>query len=145
MKNCSGSYREKLPKEEELYDLAELYKVFGDSTRIRILFVLFEAEVCVCDLAAALQMTQSAISHQLRILKQNKLVKKQKEGKSIFFIPWRTDMSARSSIRDWSISRRIEPILLSEKESTSTDLRKVEVLFAFSGGGSPLSSKIIFL
>ena len=77
--------QEKLPKEEELYDLAELYKVFGDSTRIRILFVLFEAEVCVCDLAAALQMTQSAISHQLRILKQNKLVKSRREGKSIFY------------------------------------------------------------
>ena len=77
--------QEKLPNEEELYDLAELYKVFGDSTRIRILFVLFEAEVCVCDLAAALQMTQSAISHQLRILKQNKLVKSRREGKSIFY------------------------------------------------------------
>ena len=64
--------QEKLPKEEELYDLAELYKVFGDSTRIRILFVLFEAEVCVCDLAAAL-------------LKQNKLVKSRREGKSIFY------------------------------------------------------------
>ena len=63
---------ETLPEENELYDLAELFKVFGDSTRIRILFVLFEAEVCVCDLAKALNMTQSAISHQLRILKQNK-------------------------------------------------------------------------
>ena len=69
----------------ELYDLAELFKVFGDSTRIRILFVLFEAEVCVCDLAKALNMTQSAISHQLRILKQNKLVKSRREGKSIFY------------------------------------------------------------
>lgn len=107
--------QEKLPKEEELYDLAELYKVFGDSTRIRILFVLFEAEVCVCDLAAALQMTQSAISHQLRILKQNKLVKAEEKANPSF-IPWRTDMSARSSIRDWSISRRIEPILLSERK-----------------------------
>lgn len=76
---------EKMPPEEELYDLAELYKVFGDSTRIRILFVLFEAEVCVCDLAQALHMTQSAISHQLRILKQNKLVKSRREGKSIFY------------------------------------------------------------
>ena len=76
---------EKMPPEEELYDLAELYKVFGDSTRIRILFVLFEAEVCVCDLAAALNMTQSAISHQLRILKQNKLVKNRREGKSMFY------------------------------------------------------------
>ena len=65
---------EKMPEETELYDLAELFKVFGDSTRMRILFVLFEAEVCVCDLAEALNMTKSAISHQLRILKLKKLV-----------------------------------------------------------------------
>lgn len=77
--------KETMPEETELYDLAELFKVFGDSTRIRILFVLFEAEVCVCDLAAALGMTQSAISHQLRILKQNKLVKNRREGKSVFY------------------------------------------------------------
>lgn len=76
---------ETMPDENELYDLAELFKVFGDSTRIRILYVLFEAEVCVCDLAQALNMTQSAISHQLRILKQNKLVKNRREGKSIFY------------------------------------------------------------
>ena len=77
--------RETIPEETELYDLAELFKIFGDSTRIRILFVLFEAEVCVCDLAAALNMTQSAISHQLRILKQSRLVKSRREGKSIFY------------------------------------------------------------
>lgn len=77
--------KEKMPEETELYDLAELFKVFGDSTRIRILFVLFETEVCVCDLAQALNMTQSAISHQLKILKQNKLVKARREGKSIFY------------------------------------------------------------
>ena len=77
--------REKLPAEESLLDLAELFKVFGDSTRIRILFVLFEAEVCVCDLAAELNMTQSAISHQLNILKRNKLVKSRREGKSVFY------------------------------------------------------------
>lgn len=75
----------RMPPEEELYDLAELFKVFGDSTRIRILFVLFEAEVCVCDLAEALHMTQSAISHQLKILKNSKLVKSRREGKSIFY------------------------------------------------------------
>ena len=74
-----------MPEETELYDLAELFKVFGDSTRIRILFVLFEAEVCVCDLAKVLNMTQSAISHQLRILKQNKLVNSRREGKSVFY------------------------------------------------------------
>lgn len=76
---------ETLPDEVELYNLAELFKVFGDSTRIRILFVLFEAEVCVCDLAQALNMTQSAISHQLKILKQNKLVKSRRDGKSVFY------------------------------------------------------------
>ena len=76
---------EQMPAEEELYDLAELFKVFGDSTRIRILFVLFEAEVCVCDLAEALHMTQSAISHQLKILKNSKLVKSRREGKSVFY------------------------------------------------------------
>ncbi|HOO28658.1 MAG TPA: metalloregulator ArsR/SmtB family transcription factor [Lachnospiraceae bacterium] len=74
-----------MPAEEELYDLAELFKVFGDSTRIRILFVLFEADVCVCDIAAALNMTQSAISHQLKILKQSKLIKNRREGKSVFY------------------------------------------------------------
>ncbi|MCD8337181.1 MAG: metalloregulator ArsR/SmtB family transcription factor [Lachnospiraceae bacterium] len=74
-----------LPDETTLYDLAELFKVFGDSTRIRILYVLFEAEVCVCDLASALNMNQSAISHQLRILKANRLVKSRREGKSVFY------------------------------------------------------------
>ena len=77
--------KENMPDETELYDLAELFKIFSDSTRIRILFVLFEAEVCVCDLANMLHMTQSAVSHQLRILKQSKLVKNRREGKSIFY------------------------------------------------------------
>ena len=76
---------DQMPEEEELYDLAELFKVFGDSTRIRILFVLFEAEVCVCDLAEALHMTQPDISHQLKILKQAKLVRSRREGKSVFY------------------------------------------------------------
>lgn len=76
---------ETMPGETKLYDLAELFKVFGDSTRIRILFVLFESEVCVCDLAQVLNMTQSAISHQLKILKQSRLVKSRREGKSIFY------------------------------------------------------------
>ena len=76
---------EKMPPEEKLFDLAELFRVFGDTTRMRILFVLFEAEVCVCDLAAALNMTQSAISHQLNQLKRSKLVKGRREGKSVFY------------------------------------------------------------
>lgn len=71
--------------EEELYDLAELFKVFGDSTRIRILDVLFQSELCVSDLANNLNMTQSAVSHQLKILKQSKLVKCRREGKSILY------------------------------------------------------------
>lgn len=74
-----------MPDEDELYDLAELFKVFGDSTRIRILFVLFQSEVCVCDLAQILHMTQSAISHQLKILKQARLVTGRREGKSVFY------------------------------------------------------------
>ena len=74
-----------MPEDGLIYDIAELFKVFGDSTRIRILFVLFEAEVCVCDLAEALNMTQSAISHQLRILKQSKLVTSRRDGKQVFY------------------------------------------------------------
>ena len=76
---------EKMPPEEDLYDLAELFKVFGDSTRIRILYALFEAELCVCDIARLLGMTQSAVSHQLRVLKGAKLVKPRKEGKTVFY------------------------------------------------------------
>ena len=73
---------ERMPEEDKLYDLAEIFKVFGDSTRIKILYVLFEAEMCVCDIAQLLNMNQSAISHQLRILKQNRLVKSRREGKA---------------------------------------------------------------
>ena len=76
---------EKMPDEDELCDLAEIFKVFGDSTRIKILYVLFEAEMCVCDIAQLLNMNQSAISHQLRILKQNRLVKSRREGKAVFY------------------------------------------------------------
>lgn len=75
----------KMPTEESLYDLAELFKVFGDSTRARILWALDEAEMCVCDVAYLLNMTQSAVSHQLRVLKQAKLVKNRKEGKIVFY------------------------------------------------------------
>ncbi len=76
---------EHMPDEDELYDLAELFKIFGDSTRIRILYVLFESDVCVCDLAEMLHMNQSAISHQLKILKQAKLVTGRREGKSVIY------------------------------------------------------------
>ena len=70
-----------MPDEELLYDLAELYKIFGDSTRIRILYVLFEAEMCVGDLAQVLNMTTSAISHQLKVLKQAQPIAKQQKGR----------------------------------------------------------------
>ena len=80
-----NSVRAKMPEEEKLYDLAELFKVFGDSTRIRILWALDEAEMCVCDIAYLLNMTQSAISHQLRVLKQVKLVRNRKEGKVVYY------------------------------------------------------------
>lgn len=79
------SVKGKMPEEETLYDLAELFKVFGDSTRIKILWALDESEMCVCDIAALLNMTQSAISHQLRILKQARLVKNRREGKVVYY------------------------------------------------------------
>ena len=75
----------KMPDDNELYDLADLFKVFGDSTRIKILYVLFETEMCVCDIATLLGMSLSAISHQLRVLKQSGLVKYRREGKSVFY------------------------------------------------------------
>lgn len=77
--------RDKMPEEESLYDLAEFFKVFGDSTRIKIIWALFESEMCVCDIAYLLNMTHSAISHQLRVLKQARLVKPRRDGKNIFY------------------------------------------------------------
>lgn len=74
-----------MPEEETLYDLAELFKVFGDTTRVRILCALFESEMCVCDISVLLGMTQSSISHQLRVLKSAKLVKNRKEGKVVYY------------------------------------------------------------
>lgn len=73
------------PDDEVLYDLAELFKVFGDSTRIRILYALFETELCVGDIAQILNLSQSSVSHQLRILKSSKLVKFRREGKIMFY------------------------------------------------------------
>ena len=90
--NCSTIHedvvekvRKLIPEEETLYNLAELFKVFGDSTRIKILCVLFETEMCVCDIAALLNMNQSAISHQLRVLKNARLVKYRREGKVVYY------------------------------------------------------------
>ncbi len=80
-----NAVRTKMPQEEKLYDLAELYKVFGDTTRIKILWALAESEMCVCDIAALLSMTQSAISHQLRVLKAARLVKNRKDGKVVYY------------------------------------------------------------
>ncbi len=74
-----------LPDEEMLYDLADLFKVFADTTRIKILYALMDGERCVADIAALVGATQSAVSHQLRILKQARLVKFQREGKNIFY------------------------------------------------------------
>ena len=77
--------QQEMPGEDTLYDLTELFRTFGDSTRIRILYVLFEAEMCVCDIAALLGMTQSAISHQLKALKIARLVKSRRDGKTVFY------------------------------------------------------------
>lgn len=74
-----------MPDDETLYDLAELFKVFGDSTRIKILYALFEAELCVCDISKLLGLTQSAVSHQLRVLKGSRLVKFRRDGKTVFY------------------------------------------------------------
>lgn len=74
-----------MPSEDTLFDLSELYKLFGDSTRIKILYCLFANEMCVCDIATLLQMTQSAISHQLAVLKRSKLVAARREGKTVFY------------------------------------------------------------
>lgn len=77
--------KEGMPIDETLYDLAELFKVFGDSTRIKLLYALFQAEMCVCDLASLLGMSQSAVSHQLRVLKHSRLVKFRREGKVVYY------------------------------------------------------------
>ena len=77
--------RDHLPDDTDLFDLAEFYKVFGDSTRIKILYVLFESEMCVGGIAQLLNMTMSAISHQLRVLKGARLVKQRREGKTVFY------------------------------------------------------------
>ncbi len=76
---------ETLPDESTLNQLSDLFRVFGDGTRIRILYVLFEDEVCVCDLAKILNMTQSAVSHQLRILKSARLIRSRRDGKTVFY------------------------------------------------------------
>ena len=90
--NCNAIHEEivakvqkKMPGEESLLNLAELFKVFGDQTRIRIISALLHSRMCVCDLAALLGMTKSAISHQLRILRQTKLVKYRREGKVVYY------------------------------------------------------------
>jgi len=75
----------RMPPEEELAEMAELFKVFGDSTRIRILYILSESELCVCDIAALLGLTQPAVSYQLKALKRARLVKNRREGKTIFY------------------------------------------------------------
>lgn len=77
--------RREMPDEDVLYDLTELFRIFGDSTRVRILYVLFESEMCVCDIAALLGLTQSAVSHQLRALKNARLVKARRDGKTVFY------------------------------------------------------------
>ncbi|MGL4739563.1 MAG: ArsR/SmtB family transcription factor [Sarcina sp.] len=84
-KDVVSNVKSKLPAEETLYDLAELFKVFGDSTRIKILCSLFEAEMCVCDIATTLGMSQSAVSHQLRVLKNARLVKFRRDGKVVYY------------------------------------------------------------
>lgn len=77
--------RREMPKDEILCDLSDLFKIFGDTTRIKIMYALFESELCVCAIAELLNMTQPAISHQLKILKDSELVGNRREGKTIFY------------------------------------------------------------
>lgn len=98
----------KMPQEEQLYILADLFKIFGDSTRIRILSALYHSEMCVCDIAYLLKMTKSAISHQLRILKQSELVKSRREGKIVFY-----------ALKDNHIKRVFDQGLMHISEKTS--------------------------
>lgn len=77
--------QDRMPEDSELYDLADFFKIFGDSTRAKIMWALEESEMCVCDVAVLLNMTKSAISHQLRVLKQSNLVKYRKEGKIVYY------------------------------------------------------------
>lgn len=84
-KEIEAKVSETMPPEEEMQDLADFFKVFGDPTRLKILYVLLCSEMCVLDIAQMLGMTQSAISHQLRVLKQMDLVKNRREGKTIFY------------------------------------------------------------
>ena len=77
--------RGQLPPDEQLYDLADLFKIFGDSTRVKILYALLDTELCVCDIAKLMEVTQSAVSHQLRVLKNSKLVKFRREGKTVYY------------------------------------------------------------
>jgi len=84
-KDIVDMVRKNMKEDELLYELADFFKIFGDSTRVKILNALFSSEMCVCDLSALLNMNQSAISHQLRILKQSRLVKYRKEGKVVYY------------------------------------------------------------
>lgn len=84
-KNLLDNAARLMPDDQKLFDLAEIFKVFGDSTRVRILYALLAEEMCVCDISELLGMTQSAVSHQLRLLKNHRLVKSRREGKSMFY------------------------------------------------------------
>ena len=108
-----------MPSEETLVKVADLFKIFGDPTRVRIIFVLFHQEECVRDIAQKLEMTQSAISHQLRILKQSRLVTSRREGKTIFYsLHLRPGAGTRAGISPQKkLFPAMEKRLLFEKES----------------------------
>lgn len=84
-KDVVDAVKEKMPKEDDLYDLSDFFKILGDSTRVKIIWALDESEMCVCDIAVLLNMTKSAISHQLKTLRQANLVKTRREGKVVYY------------------------------------------------------------
>ncbi|MDR1578858.1 MAG: metalloregulator ArsR/SmtB family transcription factor [Synergistaceae bacterium] len=80
-----NAVKEKIPDDSDIYDLSDFFKILGDSARTKIIWALDESEMCVCDLAVLLNMTKSAVSHQLRSLREANLVKNRREGKNIFY------------------------------------------------------------
>ncbi len=103
--NKVDEVKSKIPSDNTIYDLAEVFKVFGDSTRTKILACLEISELCVCDIASCLNMTKSAVSHQLRILRQSRLVKARKSGKEVFYC---LDDSHVSKILECGLSHVME-------------------------------------
>ena len=134
--NEAEAVEKNMPDDEYLYDLADLFRIFGDTTRIRILYSLFDNELCVGDISNALRLSQSSVSHQLRILKDSKLVKFRREGKSIFYSldeaaaeGYHPCFRCRPDVQNWQGAKK-ELARAAEKESIDAFI--VQRIFATS-------------